>query len=160
MMSAKSGGGVWVGWLAKSWQKLTRRGGGFCQKLMSANYQISMTKTMTFAPLVPFLPFMKGPLNSPTFSKVIFFPIFICHIEPTCQKICFYDQNCDFPLYLRTYVSINPCWKADVSQGGRGVFFVKSWQKLTRGGRGQNWPNFGWRHLWTIPYYFCMHSFT
>ena len=28
-----------------------------------------------------------------TSPKVIFFPIFFCHIEPTCQKICFYDQN-------------------------------------------------------------------
>ena len=51
-------------------------GGGFCQKLMSATYQIHMAKIMTFAPLGPFLPFLKGPLNSPVmdiFKSYIFF---------------------------------------------------------------------------------------
>ena len=36
-----------------------------------------------------------------------------------------------------------------MSARGKGVFFVKSWQKLTRRG----WEvKIGWRHLWTNPY--------
>ena len=27
---------------------------------------------------------------------MIFFNVFLCHIEPTWQKFYFYDQNCDF----------------------------------------------------------------
>ena len=27
---------------------------------------------------------------------MIFFAVFLCHIEPTCQKLCFYNQNCEF----------------------------------------------------------------
>ena len=30
------------------------------------------------------------------FSKMIFFAVFICHIEATCQKLCFYINNCEF----------------------------------------------------------------
>ena len=30
-----------------------------------------------------------------TFWKVIFFPILVCHVEPTCQRLCVYDRNCD-----------------------------------------------------------------
>ena len=29
------------------------------------------------------------------FQKLYLFIIFFCHIELTCQKLCFYDQNCD-----------------------------------------------------------------
>ena len=43
------------------------------------------------------LPFLKGPLNlsKTNFFKNIFF-LFLCHIEPTCQKLCFHHQNCGF----------------------------------------------------------------
>ena len=41
-------------------------GGGFCQKLMSATYQIHMAKIMTFAPLEPFY-----------FQKLYFFSNFL-----------------------------------------------------------------------------------
>ena len=27
---------------------------------------------------------------------MIFFAVFLCHIEPTCQKLRFYNQNCEF----------------------------------------------------------------
>merc|ERR1739842_65732 len=30
------------------------------------------------------------------FSKIIFFAVFLYHIEPTCQKLCFYKKNCEF----------------------------------------------------------------
>ena len=30
------------------------------------------------------------------FSKMIFFAVCLCHIEPTCQKLCFYNKNCEF----------------------------------------------------------------
>ena len=30
------------------------------------------------------------------FSKMIFFAVFLCHIEPTCLKLCFYNKNCEF----------------------------------------------------------------
>ena len=58
-----------------------------CQKLMSANYQISMSKIMTFAPLGPFFAlYERAPKLSNIFKSYIFFSIFLRHIEPTCQK--------------------------------------------------------------------------
>ena len=37
---------------------------------------------------------------------MIFFAVFLCHIEPTCQKLRFYNQKCEFsplgPFSLRT----------------------------------------------------------
>merc|ERR1711978_518917 len=45
---------------------------------------------------------MFGTLGSPKlikkhkFSQLIFFAVFLCHIEPTCQKLCFYNNNCEF----------------------------------------------------------------
>ena len=70
-------------------QKLTKvdkewGGGGGDPKLISASYQISMTKIMTFIPLGPFLLFMKAPLDS---LKFYLFPISFCHIETTCQNM-------------------------------------------------------------------------
>ena len=54
---------------------------------------------VTFGPLGHFLPYLKGPLNSPKtifFFKHNIFPTFLCHIEPAYQKLCFYDENGDF----------------------------------------------------------------
>ena len=52
-----------------------------------------------------------------------------------------------------------PVLKSWCQPGGEGGIFC---QKLTEadkgGGRGQNWPNFGWRHLWTIPYVYTFSS--
>ena len=42
---------------------------------------------------------LKGPPNSQKtifFKHNIFFSIFYCHIAPTCQKLCFYNENGDF----------------------------------------------------------------
>merc|ERR1711978_530044 len=27
---------------------------------------------------------------------MIFFAVFLCRIEPTCQSLCFYNKNCEF----------------------------------------------------------------
>ena len=122
-------------------QKLTKvdKEGGFCQKLMSANYHISMTKIMTFAPLGLFLPFLKGPLNSPKMDilyhigqSYIFFNFLLSYWTYLPKDMLLFDQNCCFLLSLRTYISINPCWKADVSRGG-GIFC----QNLTEADRGR-----------------------
>ena len=48
---------------------------------------------------VPFALFNPPPpklIKKQKFSKMIFFAVFLCHIEPTCQKLCFYNKNCEF----------------------------------------------------------------
>ena len=45
---------------------------------------------------IVFAPFQKTPLHSSkaeSFENDIFFPVFFCHIEPTTQKLLFYDQD-------------------------------------------------------------------
>ena len=60
---------------------------------------VFMSKNMTFGSLWPLLPFSRSPpklIKKQKFSKMIFFAVFLCHIEPTCQKLCFYIKNCEF----------------------------------------------------------------
>ena len=47
---------------------------------------------------VPFALFNPPPklIKKQKFSQMIFFLFFFCHIEPTCQKLCFYNKNCKF----------------------------------------------------------------
>ena len=47
---------------------------------------------------VPFALFTPPPklIKKQKFSQMIFFAVFLCHIEPTCQKLCFYNKNCKF----------------------------------------------------------------
>ena len=46
---------------------------------------------------VPFALFTPPKLiKKQKFSQMIFFAVFLCHIEPTCQKLCFYNKNCKF----------------------------------------------------------------
>ena len=48
---------------------------------------------------VPFALFNPPPpklIKKQKFSQMIFFAVFLCHIEPTCQKLCFYNNNCEF----------------------------------------------------------------
>ena len=45
-----------------------------------------------------YLPILIEPTNSPKtniFTNYIFCSFFFCNFEPTFQKLCFYDQNCD-----------------------------------------------------------------
>ena len=62
---------------------------------------VFMSKIMNFGSLGSFLPLSKSPSLPPKlikkqkFSKMIFFAVFLCHIEPTCQKLCFYNKNCE-----------------------------------------------------------------
>ena len=59
-----------------------------------------MVKSVTFGSLGPLLPFSKAYppklIKKRKFSKMIFLAVFLCHIEPTCQKLCFYNQKCEF----------------------------------------------------------------
>ena len=65
--------------------------------LLAKNY-VSITKIVTFGPLGPFWPFWKGPrtYQKRKCSKITISSVLLCHTEPTYQKICFYNKNCEF----------------------------------------------------------------
>ena len=48
----------------------------------------------------PFALFKSPPppkvMKNGNFQKWYFFAVFLCHIEPTCQKLRFYNQKCEF----------------------------------------------------------------
>ena len=156
MTSAKRGeGGV-----SQKLTKVDKEGGrGFCQKLMSANYNISLTKIVTFAPLRLFLPFLKGSLNSPKMDILyhirqsnIFFNFLLLYWTYLPKDMLLFTKIVVF--FCRSeHTFPSTCVEKLMSARGEGGIFCqkadRSWQV---GGRGQNWPNFGWRHLWTIPY--------
>ena len=108
-------------------QKLTKvdKEGGICQKLMSATYQIHMAKIMTFAPLEPFY-----------LQKLYFFSNFLLSYWTYLLKNMFIWKKLRFSFVAHNIRLHQPVLKSWCQPGGRGVFFVKSWQKLTRGGGG------------------------
>ena len=76
-----------------------RRAAGDCSGRKYSEKYVFMSKNMTFGSLGSLLPFSKSPpklIKKQKFSKMIFFAVFLCHIEPTCQKLCFYNNNCEF----------------------------------------------------------------
>ena len=138
MTSAKRGdGGV-----SQKLTKVDKEGGrGFCQKLMSANYHIFMTKINDICSLgAVFAFFERAPKLTKKWTfyiildKNIFFFQFSFVVLP--KSMFYLTKIVVFFLSLRTYISINSCWKADVSQGGRGVFFVKKLTEADKWGGG------------------------
>ena len=65
-----------------------------------AKNAVPMVKSVNFDSLGPLLPFSKAHppkvLKNGNFQKWYFFAVFLCHIEPTCQKLRFYNQKCEF----------------------------------------------------------------
>ena len=110
---------------------------------MSANYHISMTKIMTFAPLGLFSPLLKVPLNSPKMDilyhigQSYIFSIFFCHIEPTCQKICYYLTKIVVFFCRSEHTFPSTCVEKLMSaRGEKGVFFVKKLTEADKWGGG------------------------
>ena len=72
-------------------QAQRRAAGDRSGRIFSEKY-VFMSKNMTFGSLGSLLPFSKSPppklIKKQKFSKMIFFAVFLCHIEPTCQKLC------------------------------------------------------------------------
>ena len=79
-------------------QVLRRAAGDRSGRKYSEKY-VFMSKNMIFGTLGSLLPFSTPPpklIKKQKFSQMIFFLFFFCHIEPTCQKLCFYNKNCKF----------------------------------------------------------------
>ena len=78
-------------------QVLCRAAGDRSGRKYSEKY-VFMSKNMIFGTLGSLLPFSPPPklIKKQKFSQMIFFAVFLCHIEPTCQKLCFYNKNCKF----------------------------------------------------------------
>ena len=159
MTSAKRGeGGV-----SQKLTKVDKEGGrGFCQKLMSANYNISLTKIMTICSLEAlFALFERTPKLTKNghfisyWTKLYFFQFSFVILNLLAKRYVTI-----WPKLLFSFVAQNIHFHKPVLKswcqpgGGGGYFFVKKLTEADKwGGRGQNWPNFGWRHLWTIPYF-------
>ena len=81
-------------------QAQRRAAGDRSGRIFSEKYVLmSKNTSMTFGSLGSLLPFSTPPpklIKKQKFSKIIFFAVFLCHIEPTCQKLCFYNKNCEF----------------------------------------------------------------
>ena len=95
--------------------------------------------------LPPFGPFY--------FQKLYFFSNFLLSYWTYLLKNMFIWKKLRFSFVAHNIRLHQPVLKSWCQPGGEGGYFLskadRSWQG---GGRGQNWPNFGWRHLWTIPY--------
>ena len=61
----------------------------------------NMPKSMFYVQKCAFWPIsaLFDPFDGTTIffkHKIIFSLLSFCHIEPTCQKLCIYGENCDF----------------------------------------------------------------
>ena len=76
------------------------RGQMFQKVFFMSENSVPMVKSVIFGSLGPLLPFSKAYppklIKKQKRSKMIFLAVFLCQTDPTCQKLRFYNQKCEF----------------------------------------------------------------